>query len=101
MNVFIFYGYPPFEDQHFKLFFVISKVTRQFSALLLHFTVKPIIEEEKCNLNILKELTEHQISKKVQTYSLKRAPFSIFSLTPFNISMAALDLDRRVQYFPS
>ena len=40
MNVFVFYGYPPFEDQHFKLFFVISKVTRQFSALLLHFTVK-------------------------------------------------------------
>ena len=63
LDVFIYCRHPPFKGQHFKLFFVISKVTHQFSALLLHFTVKPIIEKEKCNLNLLKELTEHYITK--------------------------------------
>ena len=58
MDVFIYCRHPPFEDKHFELFFVISKVTHQFSALLLPFTVKPIIKREKCSLNLLKELTE-------------------------------------------
>ena len=40
LDVFIYCRHPPFKGQHFKLFFVISKVTHQFSALLLHFTVK-------------------------------------------------------------
>ena len=68
-------------------------------------------------LTSLHSKTDHR-KREVQSESFKRAnrtldlkkstglffeksSFSIFSLSPFNISMAALDLDRRVQYFPS